>query len=163
MKRKILIVITCFMAFGLASCTLENENDSQVESASTSEIVQITETEEVTTKKEDVITETEEMTTKEKDVITEEKALEAIEKYCYADNPDLRNIIDSGEYQVYWTVETKETDEIVVLFRSYTGAIIHYYIDPDSGETYVTEFVPGITDDEQRTNESFNVRDYLDE
>ena len=47
MKRKILIVITCFMAFGLASCTLENENDSQVESASTSEIVQITETEEV--------------------------------------------------------------------------------------------------------------------
>ena len=29
-----------------------------------------------------------------------------------------------------------------------------------SGETYVTELVPGIIDEEQRTEESFNIRDY---
>ena len=47
------------------------------------------------------------------------------------------------------------------MFRSYTGALIRYYIDPVSGETYVTEFVPGITSEEQRTEESFNARDFL--
>jgi hypothetical protein len=57
-------------------------------------------------------------------------------------------------------VTTNEKDEIVVLFRSYTGSETRYYVDPVSGETYVTERVPGIIEDEQRTDESFNVRDY---
>ena len=33
--------------------------------------------------------------------------------------------------------------------------------DAKTGETYVTEFVPGITDEEQRTGETFNIRDHL--
>ena len=49
----------------------------------------------------------------------------------------------------------------MVLFRSYTGAQIRYYIDRATGETYVTEFVPGITAQEQQTEERLNVRDYL--
>ncbi len=53
------------------------------------------------------------------------------------------------------------TLEIVVLYRSYTGAEIRYYIDPGSGETYVTELVPGIIEEAQSTEESFNVKDYL--
>ena len=49
----------------------------------------------------------------------------------------------------------------LVLFRSYTGAQNRYYIDPVSGEATVTELVPGIMDEEQRTDESLNVWDYL--
>ena len=67
----------------------------------------------------------------------------------------------SDEQTLYWEVSTNDTGERVVLYRSYTGAQIRYYIDPVSGDTYVTELVPGIIDDEQRTEESFNVRDYL--
>ncbi len=52
-------------------------------------------------------------------------------------------------------------DQIVVLFRSYTGALVRYYIDPASGETYVTEFVSGITPEEERTEETLNVKDYI--
>ena len=61
-------------------------------------------------------------------------------------------------------VEVSSSDEsrIVVLFRSYTGAQIRYYIDPLSGETYVTESVPGITAGEERTDESLNAWDYID-
>ena len=44
-------------------------------------------------------------------------------------------------------------------FMSY-AAQIRYYVDPTSGDTYVTEFVPGITDEEQKTGETFNIRDY---
>ena len=58
-------------------------------------------------------------------------------------------------------MSTNEDGEIVVLYRSYTAAQTRYYIDSVTGDTYVTELVPGIIDDEQRTGETFNVRDYL--
>ena len=93
--------------------------------------------------------------------ITEEQALLAIKKYCRANNPDLEGMEDSEEYTLYWDVSTGDTGEIVVLYRSYTGAQIRYYINPDSGETYVTELVPGIIDEEQPTDESFNIKDYI--
>ncbi len=96
------------------------------------------------------------------DALTEDQALKAIKNYCFVQNPDLEGIMDSGEYSLYWDVTTNDKQEIVVLYRSYTASQIRYYIDPVSGETYVTELVPGIIDDEQMTDERFNVRDYLD-
>ena len=62
----------------------------------------------------------------------------------------------NGEYPSYWEALSSDGNEIVVLFRSYTGAQIRYYIDPVSGEATVTELVPGVTDEEQRTGESLN-------
>ncbi len=111
--------------------------------------------------KEDVVvSDTQEETDDAK--ITDEQAVEAVKKYCFDSNPDLEDIVNAGEYQVSWEVESSGEDEIVVLFRSYTGAEVRYYIDPVSGETYVTEFVSGITDEEERTDESINIRDYLE-
>ena len=74
----------------------------------------------------------------------------------------LENIEKEGEYPVYWEVISSDENEIVILFRSYTGAQIRYYIDPVLGDTYVTEFVPQITNEEEKTDEEFNIRDYLD-
>lgn len=93
--------------------------------------------------------------------LSQEQALAAIRQYDLTGNPELGGLVDAGEYPVYWTVVSSSDSEIVVLFRSYTGAEIRYYIDAVSGQTYVTEFVPGITPEEQRTEESFNARDYL--
>ena len=87
--------------------------------------------------------------------LTDEQALAAIQDYCYTNNPDLQSIAESGEYPVYWELLSSDENQIVVEFRSYTGSRNRYYINPVSGETYVTEFVPGITDEEQRTGESF--------
>jgi hypothetical protein len=94
--------------------------------------------------------------------ITQDQALEAVKSYCIANNPDLESMLGSDDYTVYFDVSTSEADEIVVLFRSYTGAQIRYYVDKTTGEVYVTEFVPGIIDEEQRTEETFNIRDYMD-
>ena len=94
-------------------------------------------------------------------VLTDEQAVKAIAYYCLAGNPDLQSIVDAGQYPVYWTVESGSDDQVVVLYRSYTGALVRYYIDRDSGDTYVTEFVEGITPEEERTAESFNVNAYL--
>jgi len=95
--------------------------------------------------------------------LTEEQALNAIKNYCFSSNPNLKSMVDSDEYTIYWDVNTNDSNEIVVLYRSYTGALIRYYIDPVSGEAYVTEQIPGIIDEEQRTEEKLNVRDYTDQ
>ena len=91
-----------------------------------------------------------------------ERRASRVRNYCYASNPELEGIVTAGEYQVYWTVSSEEAGEIVVLFRSYTGAEIRYYIDRITGDAYATEFVPGITPAEERTQESFNLWDYMD-
>ncbi|MCR5603712.1 MAG: hypothetical protein K6G27_08430 [Lachnospiraceae bacterium] len=93
--------------------------------------------------------------------ITDEAALAAIKNYCYKNNPDLKEMVDSGEYEVYWEIGSGDENEVVVLYRSYTAAIVRYYIDRTSGDTYVTEFVEGITPNEERTDETFNVKDYM--
>ena len=93
--------------------------------------------------------------------LSDQQALAAIKQYCLVNNPDLESIVNAGDQQVYWDIQSSTDTEIVVLFRSYTGALIRYYIDPVSGESYATEFVPGITSEEQRTEESFNARDFL--
>ena len=93
--------------------------------------------------------------------VSDEQALNAIKKYCYLNYPDLEDVINEDKATVYWDISSSDDKEIVVLFRSYTGALVRYYIDPVSGDTYVTEFVEGITPAEERTDESFNVRDYL--
>lgn len=97
------------------------------------------------------------------ETLSDEQALAAIRNYCFTVNPDLESIADAGEYPVYWEIVSGDERETVVLYRSYTGAQLRYYIDRVSGEVRVTEFVPGITDEEQRTDESFNVREYIPE
>ena len=94
--------------------------------------------------------------------MTNEQALLAVERYCYTTIPDLESIINSGKYTVSWGVISMDDDsEIVILFRSYTGAENRFYIDPVSGDTYVTAYVPGVTDEEEPTGERLNAWDYL--
>ena len=92
--------------------------------------------------------------------ISDEQAVAAIKNYCCIQNPDLQGIADAEDYPVYWDIESSDGNQIVVVFRSYTGSLNRYYIDPVSGDTYVTEQVPGIIDEEQRTAESLNLWDY---
>ncbi|MCR4587575.1 MAG: hypothetical protein K5682_04130 [Lachnospiraceae bacterium] len=97
----------------------------------------------------------------ESDKITDSMALDAVKNYCFTMVPDLKEGMEAGTYNVSWEVESSDDTRIVVLYRSYTAAEVRYYIDRATGETHVTEFVSGITEEEQPTDESFNVRDYL--
>ena len=105
------------------------------------------------------------LNTLERDVegtpVEDELALSIIQNYCLTQNPDLQGIVDAGEYPVSWEIEASDGQQVVILFRSYTGALVRYYIDRATGDTYVTEFVPGITAQEQRTGESFKLWDQV--
>lgn len=91
--------------------------------------------------------------------LSDEQALSAIRNYCIAGDPDLVDE-NSREQQVYWDISSSDDSEIVVLFRTYTGALIYYHVDPVSGDTYATEVVPGFSK-ETRMDESLNAWDYL--
>ncbi len=105
------------------------------------------------------------LNTLERDVegtpVEDELALSIIQNYCLTQNPDLQGIVDAGEYPVSWEIESSDGQQVVILFRPYTGALVRYYIDRATGDTYVTEFVPGITAEEQRTGESFKLWDQV--
>ncbi len=96
------------------------------------------------------------------DKISDEEALAAIRNYCYKKEPGLKEDEESGMYTIYWEIASSDENEVVVLYRSYTAAQVRYYIDRSSGDTYVTEFVEGITEQEERTDESFNIREYME-
>lgn len=95
------------------------------------------------------------------EALSDEEALSAVRAYCLDSNPDLEGIVNAGEYPVYWIVESSSEQQVVVLFHSYTGSETRYYVDRATGETDVTDFVPGIMSAEQPSEERLNVRDYL--
>ena len=74
--------------------------------------------------------------------ITEEMAYEGVNNYCHKeydwsvakDNPDIM-YVQMGE----------ETDSAYqVVFRSYTGAFVHFYVNKTSGTTRIVEKVPSL-------------------
>lgn len=151
MKRTILTIALC-IAFTAFTIACGNNIPRQTEPATTEKQTEKSSEEPSTDTSETL-----------REIDTDEKALSAIKNYCITNNPELEDMVKSGNYTIYWEIESSTDNEIVVLFRSYTGAELRYYIDSVSGDTYVTEFVKGITDGEQRTEETFNAWDYVDE
>ena len=151
MKRTILTIAICIV-FTALTIACGNNIPSQTEPATTEKQVE--------SSSENPSTEILETLRK---IDTDELALSAIKNYCFANNPELEDMVKSGDYTIFWEIESSTDNQVVVLFRSYTGAELRYYIDSVSGDTYVTEFVKGITDGEQRTEENFNAWDYVDE
>ena len=49
--------------------------------------------------------------------------------------------------------------EYKVVFRSYTGSFVYFYVDKASGSTRMEEYVPGL--DIRNEAGSINIKDYL--
>ncbi len=91
--------------------------------------------------------------------ITEEMAYEGVNNYCHKeydwsvakDNPDIM-FVQIGE----------ETDSAYqVVFRSYTGAFVHFYVDKTSGTTRMEEYVPTL--DVRNDAGTIELFDYLEQ
>ncbi|WP_074761761.1 hypothetical protein [Xylanibacter ruminicola] len=89
--------------------------------------------------------------------ITKETAFEGVNNYCHKeydwsaakDNPDIM-YLQMGE-------ETDSAYEVV--FRSYTGAFVHFYVDKASGVIKMIEKVPTLNVEEEAG--TINLFDYL--
>ena len=90
--------------------------------------------------------------------ITAEKAFEGVSNYCHSnydwsiakENPSIM-YVQMGE-------ETDSTYQVV--FRSYTGAYVYFYVNKTSGSTRMEEYVPTL--DERSEAGTFNLFDYLE-
>ena len=90
--------------------------------------------------------------------ITADMAFEGVNNYCHKeydwsvakDNPDIM-YVQMGE----------ETDSAYqVVFRSYTGAFVHFYVNKASGTTRMVEKVPSLNVEEETG--TFKLFDYLE-
>ena len=90
--------------------------------------------------------------------ITADMAYEGINNYCHSaydwsvakDNPDI----------MYLTMGEETDSAYQVIFRSYTGAFVHFYVKKTSGTTRIVEKVPSLNVEEDAgTIELF---DYLE-
>ena len=90
--------------------------------------------------------------------ITADMAYEGINYYCHSaydwsvakDNPDIM-YVQMGE----------ETDSAYqVVFRSYTGAFVHFYVDKTNGTTRIVEKVPSLNVEEDAG--TIDLLDYLE-
>ena len=90
--------------------------------------------------------------------ITAEMALEGVNNYCHSeydwsmakDNPDIMGV-QMGE----------DSDSAYqVVFRSYTGAFVNFYVDKTSGTTRMEEYVPNLN--VRNDAGTINIFDYID-
>ncbi len=93
-----------------------------------------------------------------KNVISAEMAYEGVSNYCHdtydwsvaEENPSIM-YIEMGE----------ETDSAYqVVFRSYTGALVYFYVDKISGTTRMVEYVPTL--DVKNEAGTINIFDYIE-
>ena len=90
--------------------------------------------------------------------ITEKMAYDGVNNYCHSEydwsiteeNPDIM-YVNMGE-------ETET--EYQVIFRSYTGAFVHFYVDKSSGIARMIEIVPNLDIEEEVG--TINIHDYLE-
>ena len=90
--------------------------------------------------------------------ITAEMAYEGVNNYCHSqydwsraeENPDV----------MYVAMGDSTESEYKVIFRSYTGAIVNFYVDKASGKTRMVESVPAL--DVDTITGTIDLFDYLD-
>lgn len=90
--------------------------------------------------------------------ITAEMAYEGVNNYCHSEydwspaeeNPSMMSV----------TMGEETETEYKVIFRSYTGALVNFYVDKSSGKTRMVESVPALGVDSVAG--TIDLLDYLD-
>ena len=89
--------------------------------------------------------------------ITAEMAYEGVNNYCHKEY-DWRIAEDNPDIMYIQMGEETET-EYQVVFRSYTGAFVYFYVDKTSGTTKMVERVPNLGAEEE--SGTINLFDYI--
>ncbi len=92
-----------------------------------------------------------------KTIITEDMAFQGVSNYCH-DQYDWSVAEDNPSIMYVQMGEETET-EYQVIFRSYTGAFVYFYVDKSSGSTRLEEYMPTL--DAKSDAGSINLFDYL--
>ena len=92
--------------------------------------------------------------------LTEEEAMTGFTNYLYFKIKNLQKILDEDKIPCTWGVASSDKNEIMIMFKSNTGALLRYHINRKTGKTYVTQYAVE-TNSYFRTRETLNVREYI--
>lgn len=90
--------------------------------------------------------------------ITAEMAYEGVNNYCHRQY-DWSKTVEASD-MMYVTMEDETDTEYMVVFRSYTGAYVFFYVAKADGKTRIVESVPVLGVDS--VIGTFDLRDYLE-
>ena len=93
-----------------------------------------------------------------KSEITAEMAYEGVNNYCHSAYD--WSVAESNPSIMYVEMGEETDSAYQIVFRSYTGAIVNFYVDKTSGTTRLEEYVPAL--DVRSEAGSININDYLE-
>ena len=92
-----------------------------------------------------------------KSEITAEMAYEGVNNYCHSTYD--WNVAESNPSIMYVEMGEETDSTYQVVFRSYTGAFVNFYVDKTSGTTRMEEYVPTL--DVRSEVGTIDIHDYL--
>ena len=90
--------------------------------------------------------------------ITAEMAYEGVNNYCHSEYD--WSIAEENPSMMSVTMGKETETEYKVIFRSYTGALVNFYVDKSSGKTRMVESVPAL--DVDSVTGTIDLLDYID-
>ena len=90
--------------------------------------------------------------------VTAEMAYEGVNKYCHSEYD--WSVAEENPSMMSVTMGEETETEYQVIFRSYTGALVYFFVDKASGKTRMVETVPAL--DVDSVVGSIDLFDYLD-
>ena len=90
--------------------------------------------------------------------ITAEMAYEGVNNYCHSEYD--WSIAEENPSMMSVTMGEETETEYKVIFRSYTGALVNFYVDKSSGKTRMVESVPAL--DVDSVTGTIDLLDYID-
>lgn len=160
MKKSVIVFLLVFgMSAMLIGCGTKNEKASGTSAPSNSENneSQNNESQKDETQKDDSQN-NESQKDESQNKITAEMAYEGVNNYCHSEY-DWSAAEENTDIMYVEKGEETET-EYQVVFRSYTGAFVYFYVDKSSGSTRLVEYVPNLDIEEEAG--TINIYDYLE-
>ena len=90
--------------------------------------------------------------------VTAEMAYEGVNKYCHSEYD--WSVTEENPSMMSVTMGEETETEYQVIFRSYTGALVYFFVDKASGKTRMVETVPAL--DVDSVVGTIDLFDYLD-
>ena len=90
--------------------------------------------------------------------ITAEMAYEGVSNYCHSEYD--WSIAEENPSMMSVTMGEETETEYKVIFRSYTGALVNFYVDKSNGKTRMVESVPAL--DVDSVIGTIDLLDYID-
>ena len=93
-----------------------------------------------------------------KSEITAEMAYEGVSNYCHSEYD--WSLAEDNPSMMYVEMGEETESEYQVVFRSYTGAFVYFYVEKTSGTTRMVEYVPALDIKEEAG--TIDIFDYLE-